>query len=334
MLHIHNGDSTAGTLKEFGFAGEHKAFQEVLMEGPAPGGLSPDEWLQVRAGFLAGSYDLKLDKSEDDLRRQEEWLRGFSMHEETILWFEHDLFCQINLIYLLDWFSKQSLGETRLSLICVDKFRGVEDFRGLGQLNGEQLASLFDTRHEVTDAELQLGARAWEAYCSADPGEVTRLVDDDTSAMPFLGRALRLHLERFPSSKNGLGRIENRALEMISTGPIGFKQLFPAFGRTESGYGMGDSQFWSALQRLGTAKDALITISVPDRSALKPNHYHDASFGLTETGKAILSGKRDFIDINGIDLWLGGTHLVGDSVWRWDERDGLTRPTNKANEKG
>lgn len=52
MLHIHNGDSTANTLREFGFPGEHLAFQEVLMEGPAPGGLSPEEWVRVRAKFL------------------------------------------------------------------------------------------------------------------------------------------------------------------------------------------------------------------------------------------------------------------------------------------
>jgi hypothetical protein len=328
MLHIHNGDSTAGTLREFGFPGDHKAFQEVLMEGPTPSGLSHDEWLQVRARFLAGSYDLTLEKCAADLREQESWLRGFSKHEEAILWFEHDLFCQINLIYLLDSFSKQSLGKTRLSLIWVGEFPGVKDFRGLGQLTGEQLASLFNQRHEVTDAELLLAARAWEAYCSADPGEVTRLIDDDTTAMPFLGRALRLHLERFPSAKNGLGRIENRALEMISIGAIGFKQLFPEFGKSESAYGMGDSHFWLALQRLAIAKDPLITISVPDASALKSNRYHDASFSLTETGKAVLAGRRDFIKINGIDLWLGGTHLV-DDIWRWDERERLTARTNE-----
>ena len=328
MLHIHNGGSTAGTLREFGFPGEHKAFQEVLMEGPAPGWVSRDEWLQVRAGFLTGTYDLELDKCKDDLREQEAWLRGFSIHEEAILWFEHDLFCQINLIYLLDWFSQQSLGRTRLSLVCVDAFPGVEDFRGLGQLTGEQLASLFDTRHEVTDAELQLAARAWKAYCSADPREITRLVKDDTSAMPFLRRAFSLHLERFPSAKNGLGRIENTALEMISTGPIRFNQLFPAFAKSESAYGLGDSQFWFALQRLGNANDPLINISVPDESALKPDSYHDASFGLTETGIAVLAGERDFIEINGIDLWLGGTHLI-DDMWRWDARDGLTGRSHK-----
>ena len=324
MLHIHNGDSTAGTLKEFGFPGEHKAFREVLMEGPTPGGLSADEWTQVRAAFLATSYDAALEKCKDDLRQQETWLREFSTHEETILWFEHDLFCQINLIYLLDWFGKRSLGKTRLSLICVGQFPGVDDFRGLGQLGGEQMASLFDARQEVTDAELRLATRAWAAYCSADPNEVKRLADDDTSEMPFLGRALQLHLARFPSQKNGLGRIDNKALELISKGPIAFKQLFPKFAKSESAYGMGDSQLWAGLRRLANARDPLISINVSDTT--KSNYYHDASFVLTETGDAVLAGERDFIEINGTDVWLGGTHLVDGAVWRWDERAGLIRP--------
>ena len=325
MLHIHNGDSTAGTLREFGFPGEHKAFQEVLMEGPAPGGLSPGEWLEVRARFLAEAYELKVENCEKDLRDQEAWLRRFSEHDETILWFEHDLFCQINLIYLLDWFSKQSMGKTRLSLICVGEFPGVEDFRGLGQLTSEQLASLFDHRREVTDAELSLAARAWAAYCSADPQDISRLFDEDTSAMPFLGHALRLHLMRFPAVKNGLGRVENAALEVMSNGPIGFKSLFPRFGKAEPVYGMGDSQFWSALNRLGQAKDPLITINAAtadDTAALKSILYHNALFELTETGQAVLAGERDFIEINGIDLWLGGVHLVVGELWRMDERNG------------
>src|SRR6185295_11937862 len=139
MLHIHNGGSTSGTLTEFGFAGEHKPFQEVLMEGPTPGGLSRDEFLDVRARFLAKAYDIKVEKCRADQQAQEVWLRNYAEHDETILWFEHDLFCQINLIYLLDWFSKQSSGNTRLSLICVGEFEGIRDFRGLGQLTGEQL---------------------------------------------------------------------------------------------------------------------------------------------------------------------------------------------------
>lgn len=320
MLHIHNGDSTANILKESGFPGEHSAFREVLMEGPTPSGLSPDEWRRVRTRFLAEAYELRLENCEKDLREQEAGLRRFSEHDETILWFEHDLFCQINLIYLLDWFSKQSMGNTRLSLICIGEFPGKEDFRGLGELTGEQLASLFENRHEVTEPELSLAVRVWAAYCSADPGEIARLLGEDTSAMPFLRHALRLHLMRFPSVKNGLGRVENTALEMISGGAIEFKSLFSRFGEAEPVYGMADSQFWCALKRLGRARDPLITIGPGDNDlVLKSNRYYDASFELTETGNAVLAGERDFIDVNGVDLWLGGVRLVDGVVWRWNE---------------
>ncbi len=322
MLHIHNGDSTAGTLREFGFPGEHRAFQEVLMEGPAPENLSPEEWIAVRARFLAREYERTIEECEKDFDEQEAWLSRCAEHDETILWFEHDLFCQINLIYLLDWFAKRPMGQTRLSLICIGEFPGVQDFRGLGQLTGEQLASLFDERRTVTDSELNLAAQAWAAYRSPDPNQIARLIDCDTSAMPFLGSALRLHLERFPSVKNGLGRIDNKALDLISSGANEFKQLFPRFAEAESAYGLGDAQLWCALKRLGTAREAVITINNPANSqpTTKPNHYYDFSFTLTEIGKSVLVGTRDYIDLNGIDRWLGGVHLVDDAVWRWDGR--------------
>lgn len=321
MLHIHNGDSPAETLRKFGFPGEHKAFKEVLMEGPTRANLSPDDWLKDRARFLAETYELKPEKCEQDLREQEAWLRRFTEHDETVLWFEHDLFCQINLICLLDWFSNQKMGTSRLSLVCVGEFPGKPDFRGLGELTGDQLASLFDTRHEVTEAELELAVRAWVSYRSHEPAEIARFINEDTSAMPFLGRALGLHLMRFPSVRNGLGRIENTALKMISSADIDFKSLFPRFGKAEPVYGLGDSQFWCALKRLGKAKDPLIAISPPgDKDpALKASWYHDASFELTATGRAVLAGERDFIEANGIELWLGGVHLVDGSLWRWDE---------------
>src|SRR4029079_11495361 len=101
---------------------------------------------------------------------------------------------------------------------------------------------------------------AWAAYCSKDPETIARLLEEDTSAMPFLGNALRLHLSRFPSVKNGLNRIEHNALELISNGDSSFKTLFPSFINANPVYGMGDSQFWSALKRLAKARHALITI--------------------------------------------------------------------------
>ncbi|HJZ66839.1 MAG TPA: hypothetical protein VKF81_01755 [Blastocatellia bacterium] len=318
MFHIHNGESTANTLREFGFQGEHIAFQEVLMAGPTPGGLSSDEWLDLRARFLSDEYELKIEDCISDLLKQEAALLRFFEHDETILWFEHDLFCQVNLIYLLDWFSKQSLEKTRLSLICVGEFPGVKDFRGLGQLTGGQLASLFDGRHEVTAQELSLASRAWAAYCSADPEAIERLIREDTSALPFLASALQLYLARFPSVRNGLGRIENKLLELISDGATSFNSLFVRFVAAEPVYGLGDLQLRCELKRLAKGREPLINVTGVDRGT----RFHEASLELTDTGRAVLAGKRDFIEVNGIDLWLGGAHVQDQrALWRWDAQN-------------
>lgn len=324
MLHIHNGDSTATTLKEFGFPGEHFAFREVLMVGPVREHLSPGDWTKLRARVLSDEYELDIEDCERDLIRQDKTLARFSEHEEVVLWFEHDLFCQINLIYLLDWFSKRLFEATKVSLICIGKFPGVEDFRGLGQLTGEQLASLFDSRHEVTEAEFGTAAKAWSAYCSNDPEDVARLLAENTSAMPFLRGALYLHLSRFPSLRNGLSHIENFAMRLIESGITNFKSLFPAFAKADPAWGLGDSQFWNDLKRIASANEPLIKINGLDdvNQEFKSDCFHQASFELTKTGAQVLSGERDFVEINGIDRWLGGVHLRdGENLWRWDEQN-------------
>ena len=286
------------------------------MAGPTPSNLSSEEWIETRAKHLTEAYGLDLEECRNNALKQEATQRRFREHEEVVLWFEHDLFCQINLIYLLDWFSKQSLAKTRLSLICIDEFPGVEDFRGLGQLTGAQLASLFDKRQRVTDSELTVARQAWAAYRSSDPRDILRFLDGDTSSMPFLRDALRLHLARFPSVFNGLGRIENRALKLISRGAIEFKSLFPEFEQADPVYGLGDSQFWNELKRIAECNEPLITIS--DHASEMQNDYA-AALELTGKGREVLCGERDFVELNGIDLWLGGIHLSDESHWRWDE---------------
>ena len=33
----------------------------------------------------------------------------------------------------------------------------------------------------------------------------------------------------------------------------------------------------------------------------------------------MLRGDADFVELNGLDLWLGGVHLSPNNLWRWDE---------------
>ena len=224
MLHIHNGDSTADTAKLSPLPGEHFAFREALIEGPTLAGCDTGEWRAMRARHLSEAYGVAAKQCEQELAEQENKLASFADHEEIVLWFEHDLFCQTNLLYLLDWFSQRELRNTSLSLVCIDRFPGVEPFRGLGQLNAEQLASLFPDRKEITEREMKLGRSAWQAYCSPDPTAIERLLETEASALPFLAAALRAHLKRFPSVSNGLGAIENKVLKLIESGASDFNR--------------------------------------------------------------------------------------------------------------
>jgi hypothetical protein len=323
MLHILNGESTETTLAQTAIPGERFSFRDALIGGPTPAGANGADWRKVRAAHLSASYGVDVAECERDLARQEIVFASFGGHEEVVLWFESDLFCQVNMLYVLDWFTRRETGNTKLTLICIGEFPGRPNFRGLGELNPEELASLFEKRNRVSDAEFELARSAWQAYRSDSPRAIEQMLDQDTAALPFLKEAFRLHLERFPSSRNGLGRIERRGMELITVGLSRFVDLFPEFIKTEAGYGLGDAQFWNALRSITTVPYPLLQSNDSDAVAgpLSSDKVETTSFQITETGLAVLNGTADFVEMNGIDLWLGGVHLNGTGkVWRWDEQ--------------
>jgi len=341
MLHIHNGDSSANTARQSSLSGEHFAFREALIDGPTPAGLSRDDWRRLRAQHLADSYGVDLAECERSLLAQEELLEHSAAQDEVVLWFEHDLFCQVHLVYLLDWFAHGThtlprngadlmappAQTPRLSLVCIGEFPGKQNFRGLGELNSEEFASLFPARQPITERQLKLGKAAWQSYCSNDPTAIEALLNEDTSAFPFVREAFEAHLRRFPAVENGLGRIENRALQFIDEGADSFSGLFQRFGEAEPVYGLGDAQFWLALKRLIIAVEPLIEVSdIPQASLdqpLTPEIARKAKFRLTPAGVAVLNNEVDSVTLNGIDQWLGGVHLeISGRSWRWDEESG------------
>src|SRR6185295_9811646 len=126
----------------------------------------------------------------------------------------------------------------------------------------------------------------------------------------------------FPSVRNGLGRVENRGLELIHAGATRFDKLFPAFIDAEPIYGLGDAQFWLALTRMSNTVQPLIEIKNAQNENQTPDaeEMKSAEFEITALGRAVLRGDADFVVLNGIDLWLGGVYLSGDkNIWRWDQ---------------
>ena len=320
MLNVYNGDSTAGTARAANIPGDHLSWREALVCGPAPEDLTESEFIEVRARHLATAYNVTIEKVRAELHSMHAALASYPEHDEVVLWFEHDLFCQVQLIYLLNWFASREMGETKLSVVCINQFAGLHPFHGLGELNEDQLKSLFPQRAEIGPEQFDLAAAAWRAYSSSDARALISLLRTDMSALPFLKDALKKHLERFPSTRNGLGRIENTSLALITDGHKKFRSLFPAFSRRESSFGFGDAQVYLALETMMEARNPLLVQNNSNHWSKDGAQMLLASFELTNDGQAVIAGEEDFVVENGIDTWLGGIHLKGkEAAWRWDE---------------
>ena len=314
MLHILNGDSTLGILDQTDLPGTHLVWREALMSGPAPATSSQDEWIEIRARHLADAYGGDANESLAALKSQFAELEKFADHDKIVLWFEFDMFCQLNLIYLLDWFAQRDLGKTQLELICMAP--RPDGKRGLGELGPADLVDLYATREKVGAAHFEAASRAWQAYSSSDPRQIVECLLTDLSALPFLSDALVCHLRRFPDVVNGLSFIEHQVLRMIDDGDQSFAELFTGFGRAAPLYGMGDAQFWNELKDLQNAQNRLVSIETTNNGG--PPNY-EGKISITDAGRSVIKGQRPFEDRN--DRWLGGVHLTKDNLWFWNERE-------------
>ena len=323
-LHITNGDSAAGTMRTF-LRDPVISFADVLHEGPAPMTETLEEWREARARYLSSDFHTSYEDVLRDLTSSDEQLATApSQFDEVVFWFEHDLFDQLLLIRALDLIGGSTSPElpSNVSLICIDRFPGVEPFYGLGQLDARQLATLTDTRAPVTPDQYALAAHAWAAFRAPDPRELAQLAHLTTVAeraravLPFLGDALTRFLAEYPSVAHGLSRTEELTLSVLRDGPSTAGKLFRTVQARETSPFMGDWGFYSVLRRLASARTPLLRIDALTDDV----DIHPLIVTMTEAGRDVIEGRKDGVALNGIDLWRGGVHLIGQdrSPWRWD----------------
>jgi hypothetical protein len=321
VLHITNGDSAGGLIQESDIGGDVLAWRDVLHEGPVPGGLSLDELSAVRAEFLAGNGMGDLENLKRGFRERDDTLRRFADYDEVVLWFEWDLYDQLQLIQLLDFFADFSPDQlsdntTSLTLVAPPGY--------LGSLPADDFPVLMDGRETITADMLALGRKAWNAFRTADPRDIHRVQQDDTASLPFLKDALVRELEEFPSIENGLSRSERQILEAVAQNPQNFSEIFRGVANREDRVFCVDSVMAGYIQRMSDCKTPLITYQSGDR-VIAPRFdgdtraFRNAEMALTDAGRRLLGCEEDWIALGGSDRWLGGVHLAGGAAtWRWD----------------
>ena len=294
MLHITNGDCAVAVLSQ-AVQGEFLPWRDVLHEGPVHAGMPLEQLSRWRAAFIASAGWAVLPEVQRQFAQRDAALAGASRHEEVVLWFEHDLYDQLQLIQLLDWFASHA--HSNLTLVCEAEY--------LGTMTPARALELFARRQRVTPGQLRAGSAAWNAFGAGNPRSIRM---EPVPELTFLGPALRRLLEELPWAGDGLSRIERQTLGALRDGPLGFAELFPrAHQHREEPVFLGDAVLRLHLSRLEA--DGLVR--------------GDPLFELTPKAREVLEKRIDAWSAPRRARWLGG-YEIRDGRLRWDpDRQGV-----------
>jgi DNA-binding transcriptional MerR regulator len=320
LLHVTNGESAGNTLRQTGLCGAVLPWQDTLHEGPVPA-VGRAELLRVRSRFLSecgwGSPSAILASFE---RRDRTLLEALDDKATVVLWFEHDLHDQLQL---LDALTLAHEAGALPELIVVNSFPGKPDFRGLGELSAEELESLWPQRRTAGSDTPAVAARAWDAFRAEEPTALAELAATEPPELPLLASAITRLLGELPAATDGLSGTERRALQAIAGGARTPIAAFVAAQQLEEAPFLGDAWFYRALAAIGRGTARLIETEdgepLPEAPPLSDAlTFTRLPLRLTTAGERVLRSEADRVELLGIDRWVGGIHLTTENLWRWD----------------
>ena len=312
-LHISNGDAT--DVPGTGLARRVIYWRDVLHEGPVPEA-APAELRRIRVGYLTG-YDSA--ESAEAMRQFTERDQALEANRdgEYVLWFEADLYDQLQIAEILARLAGLGVPAERITLICIGEHAGIARFGGLGELTAAQLRELPHTNAcaRLTQAALELATRAWAAFRAPTPQGLGAIAAARLGELRFLGEAFDRLSREYPATRDGLSLTERRVLAAVADGAPDAGTAFVRAGARETRPYMGDTTCFGRMDRMAQRPHPLLRLDPPGRPVKRTTGVH-----LTDTGARVLAGEADQIALNGIDRWIGGVHLQGHHVpWRWDD---------------
>lgn len=240
--HLLNGDA----LKECfppALNGEKLIFRECLVDGP----VSHQEeaiFYTERIKFLCAHYGAE---GKDEYSRlflsQMKKLDEIPKTTALFLWFEADLFCQVNLWYCLHRLFKNNKKQS-LYLVMPPDFTPFS-FAGL---DAQRLKTCFQNAKPIKSIEAW--AELWEAYQRNDTEDLLSKAKLLQNEFPFVYTAVQAHLDRIPT-KNNIGRpLERLKTILKELNSPKFGDIFQEFCKTEAHYGFGDLTVKRLLKEL------------------------------------------------------------------------------------
>ena len=216
LLHITNGDSFTSKLQSLQLQGDIITWREMLCEGKTLCTVGSESFWKTRFEFLNKNYKISKSWFVEKTLKEYRSLCNHKQQDHIVLWFEYDLFCQINMLAVLSWL-KTHRRHAEISLVCSGKEDDSDKFYGLSELSDEKLMALYKDRTMLTQDDIEYADYVWQLYCSDNPIRLENLINNDNFQFEYLSDALKTHLKRFPTIKNGLNELENHILDVAAS---------------------------------------------------------------------------------------------------------------------
>lgn len=242
QYHILNGDSL---LQQFpkSIQGKIIVARECLVDGNVKGNTLTD-FFKVRAKFISNNYKgCTIEDYFENTVPEIQKIQQIPDHADINLWFEDDLFCQVNLWFVLNLVMKSN----RIKQLFLIRPKTHNQY-GFGGLSKSELISIFKNRLKLT--QLHTLSLLWDFYQTNDTAQLMETAKRLKKLYPFIETAVKAHQQRIPTHGN-LGRpIQSLIKIMNELNTTEFEPLFKEFCKREYIYGFGDLQVKKLLDEI------------------------------------------------------------------------------------
>jgi len=311
-LIVTNGSSAVDAIARVRLGDRYLPWDDVLHDGPVPSELPLNHLSAIRARFVSECGWGPYGEIRNQFNKRDHLLiSARAEFDEIVLWFEHDLYDQLQLIQILAELGEQSTHSSpraQVSLVCKDHFISMSD--------PETLARDFRDREPVDEDYYELGLMAWSAFTHVTPLKLEQLCDRaNLSVLPYLRASLRRWFQEYPDITDGLSRTERTVLEAVSSGVTSAPALFKAIQEAEETQFLGDASFWRIIERMNSEPDELLT--TVDGERFYARQVSGQSFKLTDLGESVLNGTSGRVH-TWREKWMGGVLLGPKNFWYWN----------------
>lgn len=244
IYHILNGDALANQFPE-SIPGERIIFREALIVGPVNTDSREEFWTK-REEFLSSSFP-EVQGLDYKTQVRDEILKATSIGagDQIYCWFEEDLFCQVNLWFILNYL-KTHPAEVFLVLPYPDSPYH------FSTLSKKDLEKAYLTKsHSLNKPEREVLGELWVHFQKENVFDALKVAEMFTERFPFIKPAVEAWRDMIPVG-DFPGKPKATLIEISQKLQTkDFQSIFREFQKQLPEYGFGDLQVKRMCKELG-----------------------------------------------------------------------------------